>query len=98
MKSLGGSGVIRVVHCKKEPFDVYIGRPSRWANPFVIGVDGTREECIAKYRAWVSTQAHLMRDLHELEDKTLGCWCAPKFDCHGYVLKELADEARARLG
>ena len=32
-----------VVHCKKEAFDVYIGRPSNWGNPFVIGRDGTRK-------------------------------------------------------
>lgn len=24
----------KVVHCKKEPYDVYIGRPSKWGNPF----------------------------------------------------------------
>ena len=26
------------------PDAVYIGRPSKWGNPFVMGVDGTREE------------------------------------------------------
>jgi hypothetical protein len=40
-----------VVHCKREPYDVYIGRPSKWGNPFQIGRDGTRDEVIAKYRA-----------------------------------------------
>ena len=39
-----------VVHCKKAPFDVYIGRPSKWGNPYSIGPDGTREEVIEKYR------------------------------------------------
>ena len=24
----------KVVHCKKELYDVYIGRPSKWGNPF----------------------------------------------------------------
>lgn len=23
-----------VVHCKKAPYDVYIGRPGPWGNPF----------------------------------------------------------------
>ena len=36
----------RVVHCKRAPFDIYIGRPSKWANPFVIGRDGNREQVI----------------------------------------------------
>ena len=39
----------RVVHCKREPFDIYIGRPSKWGNPFVIGRDGNREQVIEKY-------------------------------------------------
>jgi len=46
----------RVVHCRRERYDVYVGRPSPWGNPFVIGRDGTREEVIAKYAAWVRTQ------------------------------------------
>jgi hypothetical protein len=39
-----------VVHVRKKPFDVYIGRAyaefpqSKWHNPFHIGKDGTREE------------------------------------------------------
>jgi Domain of unknown function (DUF4326) len=38
----------RVVYCKKEPFDVYIGRLSKWGKPFKIGKDGSREDVIAK--------------------------------------------------
>lgn len=34
----------KVVHCKKSKYDVYIGRPSIWGNPFTIGKDGTRKE------------------------------------------------------
>lgn len=30
----------RVVHCKRDKFDVYIGRPGKWGNPFTIGKDG----------------------------------------------------------
>ena len=45
---------IKVVHCKKEPYDIYIGRPSKWGNPFSIGKDGTREEVIEKYREWIN--------------------------------------------
>lgn len=79
-----------VVHCKKEPHDVYIGRPSKWGNPFTIGRDGTREEVIAKYREWIKSQPRLLADLHELEGKVLGCWCSPQA-CHGDVLSELAE-------
>lgn len=31
-----------VVHCKRARYDVYIGRPSQWGNPFQIRHDGTR--------------------------------------------------------
>lgn len=88
-----------VVHCKREPYDVYIGRgggsESIWGNPFVTGKDGTRDEVIRKHREWVVTQPHLMRRLWELRGKRLGCWCksekTPTLSCHGDVLAELAN-------
>lgn len=80
-----------VVHCKKEKYDVYIGRPSKWGNPFIIGKDGTREECINKYRTWILSEDVLSRDIRDLRGKTLGCWCAPN-PCHGDILMELANK------
>lgn len=87
--------VTTVVHCKKSEYDVYIGRKngdlpqSKWANPFIVGKDCERGECIAKYREWILTQPQLLADLHELEGKVLGCWCKPEKKCHGDVLVEL---------
>lgn len=81
----------RVVHCKKEPYDVYVGRGSKWGNPFVIGKDGNRNQVITKYAEWILTQPDLMKALPELKDKTLGCWCAPK-PCHGEILERMANE------
>ena len=80
----------RIVHCKKESYDIYIGRPSKWGNPFQIGKDGTRDEVIEKFRDWILTQPKLLKDLHEIKGKTLGCWCKPK-SCHGDVLVELIE-------
>lgn len=90
---------MKVVHCKKERFDVYIGRPSKWqdpatcpwGNPFEIGKDGTREQVIAKYETWIKTQPQLMTRLSELRGKVLGCWCKPNA-CHGDVLIKLIGE------
>jgi len=85
-----------VVHCKKEAYDIYIGRsskfekPSKWGNPFIIGIDGTRKEVIEKYEKYLLSNKELMNDLHELEGKVLGCWCKPKA-CHGDVLVRLAN-------
>jgi hypothetical protein len=42
----------------------------------VIGRDGSRDEAIAKYRAWIVRQPALMAALHELRSKDLVCWCA----------------------
>jgi hypothetical protein len=84
----------RVVHCRREPYDVYIGRKTRelqgsiWGNPFQIGRDGTREEVIAKYREYILSKPALLKQLESLRGKTLGCWCSPQA-CHGDVLIEL---------
>jgi hypothetical protein len=83
--------VIKVVHCKKEPFDVYIGRGSKWGNPFIIGRDGTREKVISKYEIHIMSRPDLIQALPELIDKTLGCWCKPKA-CHGDILKIMVED------
>lgn len=79
-----------VVHCKKDDYDVYIGRPSIWGNPFEIGKDGTRDEVVQKYKIWVMEQPELVKRISELRGKVLGCWCAPK-KCHGDVLAIMAN-------
>lgn len=81
----------RVVHCKRSRYDVYIGRPSKWGNPFEIGRDGTRAQVIARYERWLRSHPELLAELDELAGKTLGCWCAPRA-CHGDLLARLADE------
>ena len=55
---------------------------SKWANEFVIGPDGSRDEVVAKYRAWIVQQPELMAALPELRGKDLLCWCAPE-RCRG---------------
>lgn len=72
------------------PNSVYIGRPSKWGSPYVIGVHGTRKQVIAKYKKWVVQQPELMGSLHELTGKHLVCHCAPDA-CHGDVLIVLAN-------
>lgn len=70
---------------------VYVGRPSPFGNPFVIGRDGERAEVIAKYREWLQQQPALVaRVQQELRGKDLVCWCAPHA-CHADVLMEVAN-------
>ncbi len=79
-----------VVHCKKAPYDVYCGRPSKWGNPFTIGKDGTRKEVIEKFREYLLTSG-LIDDILELKGKILGCWCKP-LSCHCDILAEIANK------
>ena len=81
----------RVVHCKRENFDVYIGRPSKWGNPFRLATNEPRELAVAKYRDWLMSKPELVAAAkRELRGKVLGCWCAPRA-CHGDVLLEVAN-------
>lgn len=79
-----------------EEFDVYIGRGTKWGNPYAVGfgqVPGeeadNREEAIRKYAYDFSRgllgDKNFMTDLAKLQGKRLGCHCKPRA-CHGDVL------------
>lgn len=71
---------------------VYIGRPSKFGNPFSIGKDGNRDEVIDKYEEWVNKQPELIKTIkNELKGKDLLCWCKPKA-CHGDIILRIANE------
>ena len=76
------------VNIRAASYDVYIGRGSKWGNPFRIGRDGTREDVIIKYRKYIRSQPHLIAALHELKGRRLGCYCSP-LACHGDILVKL---------
>lgn len=70
---------------------VYIGRPSGWGNPFVIGRDGSRAEVIEKYHQYLLADPELMgRVKAELRGVDLVCFCAPE-PCHGDVIMYYAN-------
>lgn len=70
---------------------VFIGRPSKWGNPFVIDKDGTRAEVIARYRTWLLGRPGLLAAARtELAGRDLVCFCSPR-PCHGDVLIEVAN-------
>jgi len=65
---------------------VYIGRPSKWANPFVIGKDGDRNTVKDKYIEYMKNNPQLIADVRaELKGKNLLCYCKPA-QCHGDLL------------
>jgi len=89
--------VIKVVNLHKSPYDVYVGRGSKWGNPYTH-MEGTtadfkvatREEAIANYREYIMNKPELFAQLPELKGKVLGCFCKPK-SCHGDILKQLCE-------
>lgn len=79
-----------VVDKREKAYDVYIGRGSKWGNPFKIGRDGTRADVIRKYEDYILGRTDLLACLEELRGKRLGCFCAP-LACHGDILKKLLE-------
>lgn len=90
-----------------DEFDVYIGRPTKWGNPYThlfavadsrddVTLVGSRQDAINAYTGWLFRQVIqgeiTIKDLASLHGKRLGCWCAP-LSCHGDVLAEFAEYA-----
>ena len=79
----------KVVNKRVEPFDVYIGRGSKWGNPFVMRNEADRARVIETYRKFLWQEIKAGRiskdELLALDGKRLGCFCAPK-PCHGDVI------------
>lgn len=91
-----------LVNLNKEPYDVYIGRGSKWGCPYTIIKDrptlakeivDTKEEALSKYKEYVLSSPELMDSLDELEGKVLGCFCKPE-KCHGDILLELLTQRK----
>ena len=84
---------------KTAPADaIYIGRPSKWGNPF-SHMDGTlaqfkvasKEDAVARYEEWLLAQPELVAAVkQELRGKDLICYCKPRI-CHGDVLLKVAN-------
>lgn len=93
--------MIRVVNLRKEPFTVYIGRAGKgkagtYGNPFIVGRDGERGECVKLFESWFySAYGSKMRKLVEKipPDAVLGCFCKPAA-CHGDVIAHYLNNKR----
>lgn len=107
-KSLSGTTRTRVRRKGGEVVqwcDVYIGRKqtmggwnleaSPFANIFIIGKDGEREEVIRKYEEHLRSSPKLMNLLPTLQGKVLGCWCEPHEFCHGDIIIRVLEELLA---
>jgi hypothetical protein len=79
------------------PDAIYVGRPTVWGNPFVVGsklLSGetlTAEKSVALYRQHVLEVFDPETIRRRLGGKNLACWCALGRPCHADVLLELAN-------
>lgn len=70
----------------------YIGRPSKWGNPFPLRKGQDRNECLEQFEAYLETRPDLVADAKRaLKGKDLVCFCAPAL-CHGDVWLRIANE------
>lgn len=82
---------------KSKDFDVYIGRGTKWGNPFPINeaCGQTRLIVIEMYRhqmyEWLENGTITVQDILDLSGKTIACSCAPKA-CHGDIIIEVFNE------
>lgn len=68
---------------------VLVDRTTPFGNPYVVGIHGTRDEVIEKYRAWVEINFVLKERIkRELKGKDLVCHCWP-LRCHAEAIMEI---------
>lgn len=69
---------------------IYVGRPSRWGNPWKVQSNCSREEAIRRYEASL-TPEFIETTRRELRGKNLACWCPLDGPCHADVLLRIAN-------
>lgn len=83
---------------------VNVARPSRYGNPYKVGMVGisgnqdavkcfrrmlNREDISDSHRWFIFSRDRIQQDLR---GKNLACWCGPGDPCHADVLLEIANE------
>lgn len=83
---------------------VYIGRGSKWGNPFPVGKPGLLDRqaidntgAVGMFKDMLSDPEMMELsgypdDFSELKGKDLACWCKEGEPCHGDILLELANK------
>jgi hypothetical protein len=73
---------------------VIVSRPSKWGNPYKIGVDArTASQCVDLFEVAVSQNKDYQLDAQRLlRGKNLACWCPLGSPCHRDVLLRIANE------
>ena len=72
---------------------IYIGRPSKWGNPYKRNMSGGPKDIIRAYRWWLEQK--LKENPHfldELKGKDICCWCRLDQKCHGDIILEFLNK------
>ena len=96
--AVGSSALLGVPHrvqrkrskgWRMPPNTVYVGRPTRFGNPFNFKVSG-REKAVKFYsEIWSDNEKEQVKIM--LHGKNLACWCSLEQICHADVLLEIAN-------
>lgn len=77
---------------RMPPEAVYVGRPTRFGNPYAVAEHG-RAAAVALYRNHLAQRPDLIEAARtQLRGKPLACWCPTDGPCHADVLIEIANE------
>lgn len=82
---------VRDVGKRTTDSQIYVGRRTKWGNPYKIGEAGTRDQVVELFRKYAYEILAMEPEFFEpLRGKDLVCWCAPE-KCHADILIELAN-------
>ena len=89
---------------KMPPNTVYVGRPTKWGNPFRKTPGASPAYLVLQFRMWLGgrlrkrpsfamlmQRERLIHGLDELRGKNLACWCPLDQPCHADVLLKIAN-------
>ena len=75
---------------------IYVGRPTRWGNPYKLDDGYSRSEAVDLYSIYMQDKISSgALDITELLGKNLACYCPLDQPCHADVLLALANEPKS---
>lgn len=84
----------RIKGWRMPPNTVYVGRPTKYGNPYQVSCNATdeyRKKQIEKYAQSMSVM--LKQDaVVELKGKNLACFCPLNKPCHADILLKIANQ------
>ena len=82
---------------------IYVGRPTKWGNPFKVVIGRAQSDCVGAFYLWLKVDGCyagmadkkqvILDDIEDLRGKDLACWCNLEKPCHADVLLKLANES-----